>query len=323
MFNLSSKHESHQQNHKYHLTERNKGSSRKKFTPDEDQILLNLINQNGAHTWDLIAKYMPGRSGRQCRDRYKNYLMEDLENGPWTFEEDELLIKKYQELGSRWSLIAKYFKGRSTNNLKNRWYTYHKKKDTNLNRVTPIIGMHDVAETNNFTSLPIQTESHKSAFSFRVTNSPFSKVKFARNETTFSEQSLPNLDKHGMHDSNMNQMSRYENGDSEFHGRFCHNDNMKKQLDNYQIVNSNNIGTGIIMNLKFENPSQTMIMPVKNIQTLRSTGNNVSLTESNIYLNPNCENILPISTESLNCAPSKKYEGENRNQKYSIGNLMN
>ncbi|OHS97144.1 hypothetical protein TRFO_36701 [Tritrichomonas foetus] len=103
--------------------------SRRKFTPAEDQLLLQMIEVNGPHRWDSIAESMPGRSGRQCRDRYKNYLMETLKNGPWTPEEDELLTKKYIEYGSHWSLISKFFPGRSTNNIKNRWYTYHQKRE--------------------------------------------------------------------------------------------------------------------------------------------------------------------------------------------------
>ena len=64
---------------------------------------------------------MPGRSGRQCRDRYKNYLAQGFFNGEWTKEEDELLFKKFVEFGTHWSKIATFFKNRNANSLKNRW----------------------------------------------------------------------------------------------------------------------------------------------------------------------------------------------------------
>jgi hypothetical protein len=37
-----------------------------------------------------------------------------------------LLMAKVTEFGPRWVTIAKFFDGRSENNVKNRWYTYVK-----------------------------------------------------------------------------------------------------------------------------------------------------------------------------------------------------
>lgn len=102
-------------------------TNRHKFTAEEDSLILELVHHHGARRWDFIAQSLPGRTGRQCRDRYRNYLMTDLHNGPWSKEEDEQLIQKVEEFGSHWSKIAKFFKGRSPNNLKNRWYTYGRK----------------------------------------------------------------------------------------------------------------------------------------------------------------------------------------------------
>ena len=97
---------------------------RHKFTPEEDRHLNTLISIHGPKKWDQIALAMPGRTGRQCRDRFHNYLKPTLINGPWTKEEDELLEKKVEEIGQHWNKIAKFFQGRSSNNIKNRWYTY-------------------------------------------------------------------------------------------------------------------------------------------------------------------------------------------------------
>lgn len=97
---------------------------RQKFSLEEDTKLKKLIELYGAKKWDKIATFMPGRTGRQCRDRFTNYLDSSLTNGPWTNEEDDLLEQKVFEFGLHWNLIAKFFKGRSTNNIKNRWYTY-------------------------------------------------------------------------------------------------------------------------------------------------------------------------------------------------------
>lgn len=99
-------------------------NQRRKFTAEEDLKLKKIISKYGAKKWDQIALLMPGRTGRQCRDRFHNYLNPSLQNGPWSKEEDILLEQKVYELGQHWNKIVKFFVGRSENNIKNRWYTY-------------------------------------------------------------------------------------------------------------------------------------------------------------------------------------------------------
>lgn len=40
------------------------------WTAEEDQTLTNLINQYG-HSWSIISKLLPGRSGNSVKNRYK------------------------------------------------------------------------------------------------------------------------------------------------------------------------------------------------------------------------------------------------------------
>lgn len=94
---------------------------RQMFSPDEDERLKELVNQLGTNNWKLVAKAMPNRSTRQCRERYKNYLSPTLTNSPWTKEEDELLRAKYAEYGPKWAQLATFFQGRSDVNIKNHW----------------------------------------------------------------------------------------------------------------------------------------------------------------------------------------------------------
>ena len=101
---------------------------RRKFSPEEDAKLQQLVEEKGARRWDEIAKEMPGRTGRQCRDRFKNYLQPELVNGPWTEDEDTLLRTKVEEIGLHWSLICAAFPGRSQSNVKNRWYSHLSKE---------------------------------------------------------------------------------------------------------------------------------------------------------------------------------------------------
>ena len=94
---------------------------RQMFSPQEDDLLRELVREFGDQQWKLIAQRMPNRTTRQCRERYKNYLAPEIKNGPWTADEDQLLKEKYEELGPKWSTIATFFTSRSDVNIKNRW----------------------------------------------------------------------------------------------------------------------------------------------------------------------------------------------------------
>ncbi|OHT14988.1 hypothetical protein TRFO_42796 [Tritrichomonas foetus] len=96
-------------------------NSRKKFSSEEDKHLKELVEKHGAKNWDKIAELMPGRTGRQCRDRYRNYLIPGFFNGQWSQDEDDLLRVKYHEFGPQWAKMTPFFHGRSANSLKNRW----------------------------------------------------------------------------------------------------------------------------------------------------------------------------------------------------------
>ena len=91
----------------------------------EDLILISLVAkqkcQENQINWVDISRQMHNRSVRQCKERWGKYLSPSVNNGPWSKEEDELLLKKYHEMGSQWTLIATFFNGRSDTNVKNRW----------------------------------------------------------------------------------------------------------------------------------------------------------------------------------------------------------
>jgi hypothetical protein len=95
---------------------------RRKFTKEEDERLKKLVKKYGTKKWEEIASYMPKRCGRQCRNRYFNSLVENLKKGPWTAEEDALVMRKYGEIGAHWVQISRCLIGRSGNDVKNRWY---------------------------------------------------------------------------------------------------------------------------------------------------------------------------------------------------------
>lgn len=97
-----------------------------KFTPEEDNNLREFVSIYGEN-WELISKKMPGRKIRQVRDRYLNYLSPNLNQSPYTREEDELLRKKIKEIGTKWVKLTQFFNQRTEISLKNRWKVMQRK----------------------------------------------------------------------------------------------------------------------------------------------------------------------------------------------------
>lgn len=105
-----------------------------KFTLQEDMLLYNAVRNHGTDDWHVIASKVPGRNPRQCRERWNNYVNPSLISTPWTAEEDYLLMKKYQELGSHWCAIASYFSSRSTNSVKNRFIILNRRQNKEMKK---------------------------------------------------------------------------------------------------------------------------------------------------------------------------------------------
>jgi hypothetical protein len=98
------------------------------WTRQEDEVILNFVRVHGCKSWTKLSKMLPGRIGKQCRERWMNHLNPDLVRGPWTTQEDALLIHLHAEFGNKWSQIAACMPGRADNMIKNRWYSILSKK---------------------------------------------------------------------------------------------------------------------------------------------------------------------------------------------------
>jgi hypothetical protein len=98
---------------------RGPGCNKCKFVPSEDAQLARAVRRYGCHNWAIVAQNMPGRSPRQCRERWTNYTNPALDHSALTEAEKELLEEKFEEIGPRWAVIASFFPGRGRNFLKN------------------------------------------------------------------------------------------------------------------------------------------------------------------------------------------------------------
>ena len=110
------------------------GLTKGHFSREEDLKLISLYKIYGKK-WNLIAKGMKNRTGKQVRDRFLNSLAPGVNKKKFTKEEDKKIIKYYKIFGKSWSTIAKFVSGRTGDMIKNRFYSNlskYIKKDKNF-----------------------------------------------------------------------------------------------------------------------------------------------------------------------------------------------
>ena len=103
------------------------------WTPEEDETIINFVSQYGVKNWTKLAELLPGRIGKQCRERWRNHLDPNVNTNPFTPEEDAILIELHEKWGNSWVKISEQLPGRSDNAVKNRWNsTLRKRLECNL-----------------------------------------------------------------------------------------------------------------------------------------------------------------------------------------------
>jgi hypothetical protein len=118
------------------------------WTPEEDALIMEHVRKNGLKNWAPLSKVLPGRIGKQCRERWINHLDPRVNKSPWTPEEDAAIMRLRSQFGNCWVKIAAFMNGRSGNAVKNRWNSMIAKYETAMKEtmitefIAPMIKCH-------------------------------------------------------------------------------------------------------------------------------------------------------------------------------------
>lgn len=99
------------------------------WSEDEDAALRHIVQLVAKGNWVGVAEHIPGRTAKQCRERWMLVLDPSIRKDEWTKEEDELLIQLHQRHGNSWALIAKQLDGRTENSTKSRFKSLERKRE--------------------------------------------------------------------------------------------------------------------------------------------------------------------------------------------------
>jgi len=102
------------------LFEIRKTKIQKKWTKDEDKLLIELAKKYNSRSWKTIASNFLDKSPLQCFSRYKR-IRPGIIKGSWTKEEDTQIIELVQKYGKSWSKISKILISRNGKQIRDRY----------------------------------------------------------------------------------------------------------------------------------------------------------------------------------------------------------
>jgi hypothetical protein len=122
-----------------------------RFTKEEDILMVAAVRRHGTD-FARVARFLPGRTSTQVRDRYRSVLRLESNGEPWTPDDDELLLTLVTELGEgNWSEISHNFKNRNRTQVRHRYRTiknWHKKVSAGMTELLHAPSRRHYTESN-------------------------------------------------------------------------------------------------------------------------------------------------------------------------------
>jgi hypothetical protein len=93
-----------------------------KWTPEEDATLTEAVKKHTGNDWVIVAAMVPGRTNKQCNQRWIECVDPAINTGKWTMEEDAMLTHARKEHGGRnWVAVAALVPTRTSTQCRKRW----------------------------------------------------------------------------------------------------------------------------------------------------------------------------------------------------------
>ena len=102
------------------LFEIKKPKLQKKWSRDEDNLLLELAKRYNSKCWKKISCSFEDKTPLQCFSRYKR-IRPGIVKGSWTKEEDEKIFEMVEIHGKAWSKISKILVTRNGKQIRDRF----------------------------------------------------------------------------------------------------------------------------------------------------------------------------------------------------------
>jgi hypothetical protein len=95
------------------------------WSKNEDALLKELVLKHGAKSWKKISSHFRNRTDVQCLHRWQKVLNPKLVKGPWTEQEDQVVLEMVTKFGAKnWSMIASALSGRIGKQCRERWHNH-------------------------------------------------------------------------------------------------------------------------------------------------------------------------------------------------------
>jgi hypothetical protein len=111
-------------------------------------MLASVVQGNPNFSWNDTADQLVGRTAKQCRERWFNYVNPDLNTSQFTEEEDAILMQAYYECGGRWAHISRMLINRGENQTRLRFRALKNKIKSSSSEDGPTLPILRVAEAS-------------------------------------------------------------------------------------------------------------------------------------------------------------------------------